>query len=306
MISVIIPFYNEEKNLPVLTGKLSEVLGKLKTDFEIIFIDDGSTDRSSSKLKSQISNLNLNTENFRIISHKKRKGKGKALLTGINNARGDIFVFIDADLQDDPSDLPKLLKKLNEGYDLVNGVRVDRQDSYLVKLYSSLAAKFLRIFLRSPYTDINCPFKVFRRSVLTDFSFYGNNFRFFPLTVFLNGYKVTEIPVKNHKRRYGQTKFGSGKLFLGIFDTITAYFLYKFSERPLHFFGLIGSVSFAIGSMILIYLGFERIFFGIMLYRRPILFLGILLVIVGIQVVMTGIIAELIVYLNKKSDKLKE
>ncbi len=295
MISVIIPFHNEEKNLPILINSLTNVLKNIKENWEVILVDDGSSDNYDSKLKMQKAKL-------KIVKHKKKLGKGEAIKTGIENSQGEILIFMDADLQDDPVDLPKFLEKLNEGYDIVNGVRKIRKDNFFVKFYSFLASKFLKIFLHSPYTDINCGFKAFRREVLKNFVFYGNNFRFFPLFVFYNGFKVTEVEVKNNPRRFGKSKFGSGKLMIGIFDTLTAYFLYKFSEKPLHFFGIIGSCLFIIGFLISLYLAVERIFFNVLLYRRPVLLLGILLIIVGIQIVMTGIIGELVVYLSKKKD----
>lgn len=296
MISIIIPFYNEKENLPILIKNLIKVATSLKKEYEIILVDDGSTDDWKKS-------FNIKSENVKTFSHRKRKGKGRALLTGINNSKGEIIVFMDADLQDDPVDLPRFIKKIEGGYDFVNGIRKDRQDVGVVKMYSSLASGFLRKFLKSPFTDINCGYKVFRREVLTDFSFYGNNFRFFPLTVFYNGFKVTEIEVKNHKRKYGKSKFGPNKIFIGIFDTITAYFLYRFSEKPLHFFGTIGGFSFIVGLIITSYLTYERIFYHVMLYRRPMLLFGILLIIVGIQIGMTGIIGELIVFLHKKLSK---
>jgi glycosyltransferase involved in cell wall biosynthesis len=295
MISIIIPFYNEKESLPILIDQLINQLDGLKKEYEIILVDDGSTDAERQNFKFQISN-------FKLLHHKKRLGKGAALKTGIENSSGDIIVFMDADLQDDPKDIHKFLKKINEGYDFVNGIRVNRQENYLVKIYSKTASWFLKTFLHSPFTDINCGFKVFKKEILKDFNFYGNNFRFFPLATFLNGYKVVEISVTNNQRKFGKTKFGKSKIFVGILDTLTAYFLFKFSEKPLHFFGMIGGALFFIGFSISLYLAFERIFFNVLLYRRPLLQFGILLIIVGIQVVMTGIIGELIVYLNKKSN----
>jgi len=300
MISVIIPFYNESENLATLIKHLIKVNNELNREYEIILVNDGSTDNS--KVKIQKSKLQVKSQNFKIIDHKKRLGKGLALKTGIENSIGENIVFMDADLQDDPRDLPKFIEKIDQSYDFINGIRIKRQDNLLVKLYSNLASYFLKTFLHSPYTDINCGFKAFKREVLSDFVFYGNSFRFFPLAVFYNGYKVTEINVRNNKRRFGQSKFGPGKLITGIFDTLTAYFLYKFSERPLHFFGTVGGVIFLIGFFISFYLTIERLFFGVLLVTRPLLWLGLLLIIVGIQIVMTGIIGELIVFLDKKSN----
>lgn len=297
MISVIIPFYNERKNLEILIPTLFESLNDLKKEFEVILVDDGSDDGGVRDLLKDIKNL-------KIVYHKKRLGKGQALKDGLLEARGEVIVFMDADLQDDPKEIKKFLKKIDEGYDFVNGKRIKRKDNFLVKLYSSLANFFLKKLLRSPYTDINCGFKAFKKEVLEDFVFYGNNFRFFPLAVFYNGYRVTEVEVFNHPRRYGQSKFGWLKILGGLWDTFTAYFLYKFSEKPLHFFGLVGGLFFFIGLIILLTLFIERMFFGMLLYRRPILFLGILLLIIGIQILMTGILGELIVYTNIKKRKV--
>ena len=293
MISVIIPFYDEKDNLPILLAKLTPELNKTKKEYEIVLVDDGSTDDWQKSLHgySQI---------IKIAEHRKKMGKGQALKTGIDASRGDILVFMDADLQDDPKDLKHFLKKIDGGFDFVNGVRLKRRDNLLVKAYSFLAAFFLRTFLHSPYTDINCGFKAFKRKVLSDFSFYGNNFRFFPLAVFYQGHRVGEIPVTNNPRKYGVSKFGPGKLIVGVFDTLTAYFLYQFAERPLHFFGAIGAVVFMAGFLLSLYLTIQRLFFGVLLITRPILWLGLLLIIVGVQIVMTGMIGELLVYLNKK------
>lgn len=295
MISVIIPFYNEKKNLPILLEKLTNKLEKLTKTYEIILVDDGSTDGGGKDIKSPV---------VQVVRHRKRSGKGKALKTGLDASTGEIIVFMDADLQNDPKDLKAMLQKIDEGFDFVNGIRVGRHsESAVLGAYSYLAEKILRTFLDSPYSDINCGFKVFKRSVLKGFVFYGNNFRFFPLGVYFAGYKVTEIPVTNNERLHGKSKFGPGKLFVGIFDTLTAFFIYRFSERPLHFFGFIGAALFLVGFLISIYLTIERLFFGVLLITRPVLWLGILLIIIGIQVAMTGIVGELIVYLiNKKKD----
>lgn len=296
MISIVIPFHNEKENLPILLDLLIKEFKKIKKDYEIVLVDDGSTDSFQFSIFSFQKNKNI-----KLIKHKKKLGKGEALKTGVENASGEIIIFMDADLQDDPKDLSKFLKKIDEGYDFVNGVRMERKENFLVKIYSKLAGLVLKKILNSPFTDINCGFKAFKKEVTKDFVFYGNNFRFFPLFVYYQGFKVAEVPVINNPRRFGKSKFGPKKVFVGIFDVLTAIFLYKFSERPLHFFGMIGGIISLLGFLILGYLGFERIFHNMLLYRRPILWLGILLVVVGIQILSTGIIGELIVYLNKKN-----
>lgn len=298
MISIIIPFYNEKESLPILVNELIGQLDKINEKYEIILVNDGSTDNSEFRIQNSEFNKNI-----KLINQRKRLGKGQALKTGIENSTGDKIIFMDADLQDDPKDIKNLIDKLNDSNDLVNGIRANRQESGLVKTYSKIAAWFLKTFLHSPFTDINCGFKIFKRAVLKDFNFYGNNFRFFPLATYLNGYKVSELPVTNNRRKFGHTKFGKSKIFVGILDTLTAYFLFKFSEQPLHFFGIIGGTIFFIGFAISFYLTIERLFFGVLLVTRPLLWLGLLLIIIGIQIVMTGIIGELMVYLSKKSNK---
>jgi len=294
MISIIIPFYNEKESIPILIKELTDQMEKIKKEYEIVLVDDGS---------EEISNIKYQVSSIKLFHHRKRLGKGAALKTGIENSIGNVIIFMDADLQDDPKDIHKFLKKIDEGYDFVNGIRTNRKENNLIKIYSKAASWFLKTFLHSPFTDINCGFKAFKKEILKDFNFYGNNFRFFPLATYLNGYKVAEIPVINNKRKFGKTKFGKSKIFVGVLDTLTAYFLFKFSEKPLHFFGMIGGVLFFVGFLISLYLAIERLFFNVLLYRRPALQLGILLIIVGIQIIMTGIIGELIVFISKKNSK---
>lgn len=297
MISLIIPFFNEVQNITPLIREIDEAMGTLHYEYEIVFVDDGSTDNSSSQVKKD------GEKNNKIVlcTHKKRRGKGEALQTGIAKSKGDIIVFMDGDLQDDPRDIPRFLKEIEKGAQFVNGSRKIRKDNSVIRFYSELVNGFLKIFMDSPFTDINCGFKTFKREILTDIPLYGNNFRFLPLAAFYKGYAVAEIEVSNRPRIHGVSKFGIGKLLIGIFDTLTAYFLYRFAQNPLHFFGTIGAVAFGMGFIISFYLAIERIFFNVLLYRRPLLQLGIVLIIVGIQIIMTGIIGELIVYLHKKN-----
>lgn len=291
MISIIIPYFNEEKNIPILVQEIKDEMHKEHIEFEIILIDDGS--------EIKVEDPFLKTEHVHLFVHKKRMGKGEALRTGIKHAKGEIYVFMDGDLQDNPADLKRFMAQIKSGADLVNGVRENRKDSGLIKVYSLFANVILRNVFHSPFTDINCGFKMFRKETLEDFPLYGNNFRFFPLSAYYRGFEVAEVPVRNRARVHGVSKFGPSKLFTGILDMITAYFVYIFAEKPLHFFGMIGGVLFSVGFLVSLYLAYERIFFNVLLYRRPLLQLGIVLIIVGIQIVMTGLIGELIVYLNK-------
>lgn len=302
MISIIIPFYNESQNIELLIPQIIDVGDGLHKSYELILVNDGSNEQILN-IQKQVDSLNIKykKEIIKLITHRKKFGKGEALATGIKNASGEIFIFMDGDLQDDPKEIPIFLDALNNNCDFVNGIRKNRQDGILVKIYSFFAKKFLKFFLQSPYHDINCGFKAFKKEVLTDFVFYGNNFRFFPLAVFLKGYKIKEIPVTNHRRKFGRSKFGPSKLVIGVFDTLSAYFIFMFSEKPMHFFGPIGGVMFGIGFVIDLYLTIERVFFQVLLYRRPLFLYGILFTIVGLQIIMTGIIAELIVFMHKKT-----
>lgn len=295
MISIIIPFYNEKENIPVLLREIHEACEKAHYEYEVILVDDGSTEKVHIA-KTEFPHVHLHT-------HKKRMGKGEALRTGIRVAEGDLYVFMDGDLQDDPADLTKFMEKIDAGADLVNGVRSKRNDTPLIKLYSFFANVVLHRFFHSPFTDINCGFKIFRKELLDEYPLYGNNFRFFPLSAYYRGYAVDEVVVHNRKRIHGNSKFGPMKLFVGILDMMTAYFVFLFADRPLHFFGSIGGTLFTVGFLISLYLTIERLFFNVLLYQRPLLQLGIVLIIVGIQIVMTGLIGELIVYFNKDRKK---
>jgi len=295
MISIIIPFFNEADSLPLLYKRLTSVLGKLKTNFEIIFVDDGSTDGS-------LKNLKMVSPQVKIITHRKRLGKGQSLADGFKQSTGGTVVFMDADLQDDPADINKFLDKIRRGLQFVNGWRMKRQDPVSKTLPSSIFNLIIiKLFFKAKFHDINCGFKAMKREVLEQIPLYADNYRFLPLLAEGKGFRTGEVVVTHHKRRYGKSKFGFLRLMYGLLDTVTAYFIDKFSEKPLHFFGPIGSILFVSGFLVTIDLVFERIFYQRMLYRRPALLLGILFIIVGIQVIMTGIIGVLIVYLDKKA-----
>lgn len=296
-ISIIIPFHDEKENIPILIDSLLSECKKLNPEFEIVLVDDGSLDDYFPGIEGRIDGTSI-----KLVKLNRQMGKGRALTEGIEKSVGDAIVFMDADLQDDPADIQKLITKLGSGLDFVNGIRVNRKDNLIIKIYSALAGGFLRTYLHSPFTDINCGFKIFRRKILKTIVLYGNNFRFLPLAAFYDGYKVGEVGVTNNPRIHGKSKFGMSKLFIGIVDTLSAYFLYKFAEKPLHFFGKIGAWLLTIGGIALVWVTYERIFLGVLLYRRPALQYAIFLMILGIQIVMTGVIGELIVYLHHKKN----
>lgn len=292
MFSIIVPIHNEKENIPILIDEINKAMkGK---EYEIVLVDDGS--------KEEYKFNRNNSKNINYIRLNIRMGKGEALRRGLIKAKGDTIIFMDGDLQDDPKDILTLIKKLNQGYDLVNGIRKDRSENFFVKLYSYVVNRLvLKNVLHSPFTDINCGFKIFRKDITNNVILYGNNFRFFPLSVWYEGYKVSEVEVNNRKRIYGKTKYGWKKLFVGLQDTLSALFIFKFSEKPLHFFGSIGLFLFSFGFILAVILSIGRLFYNMQLYRRPALWLAILLIIVGIQIIMTGIIGELLVYHHKKT-----
>jgi glycosyltransferase involved in cell wall biosynthesis len=294
MISVVIPFHNEKENLPELIPSLEAELQKLGS-YEIILVDDGSTDSYHETLKSF-----LHKEKVQLVKMGRQMGKGRALNVGLNKTSGEYIVFMDADLQDDPADLKAFKEKIDEGFDLVNGFRHNRKDNPVIKVYSKTAGWFLKSYLNSPFSDINCGFKMFRKELLEDLPIYGNNFRFFPLAAFYEGYKVSEVKVNNKPRIHGKSKFGMSKLFIGMIDMLSAYFLYKFAEKPLHFFGMIGAGLLLIGGITMLVITYQRVFMDMLLYRRPAFQYASLFIILGFQVIMTGILGELLVFLHKK------
>ncbi len=307
MISIIIPFYNEKENLPLLVKKLIKEGKRLTEPYEVIFIDDGSLDNFQfsifpKRIPSKFFGVNNFQKNIKLIKHRKRFGKGKALLTGFKESKGDTIVFMDADLQNDPHEVSKFIQTIEKGFDFVNGWRIDRKDPLSKKIPSYIFnTVLLKFFFKSKFHDINCGYKAMRREVLDQIPLYGDNYRFLPIMAEQEGFKTTELEVKHYPRMFGSSKYGLFRLLSGLFDTITTYFVYKFSDKPLHFFGPIGASLFFGGFFITINLTIGRIFYGMQLYRRPLLLFGTLLIIVGIQFVMTGFIAELFVYLRKKN-----
>lgn len=298
MISLIIPFYNEEANLGLLHQRITEVFRYIKEPYEIVFIDDGSVDESLEAVPQEDSHIQL-------IKHRRQMGKGKALMHGTQAAKGEIFIFMDADLQDDPDELPRFIAKIQEGYDLVNGWRKKRNDGIIKTLPSLIGNRLiLNKMLNSQFHDINCGFKAVRREVLQEIQLYGDNFRFLPVLAEKEGFRTTEIAIKHNERKHGKSKYGFFKRFTVFADILTAYFIFRFSEKPLHFFGGVGGLFFLLGFIGSAYLSIERLFFGVLLYQRPVLLMAISFIIVGIQIIMTGIIAELLVYLHKKQQKI--
>lgn len=289
-ISVVVPIFNEEESLVELHQKLSSALCSLEKPVEILFIDDGSSDGSFDVLKA----LRKNDSSVRAVQFRKNYGKSAALATGFKRSRGKIIVTIDGDLQDDPSEIPHLIQKLNEGYDLVSGWKKQRQDSFIKRVSSKLFNRVTCMFTGLKIHDINCGLKAYRREATDSINVYGQLHRFLPVLAQWEGFKVGEVVVQHHPRKFGRTKFGASRFIAGFFDLITVLFITRYTKRPLHLFGLAGLVSFVFGMVISLYLSIEKIYLGKHLSNRPLLFLGVLLIIVGVQFVSIGLLGEMI------------
>jgi len=294
-ISVIVPLLNEEESLnPLYTQIISSLNEMGKPDYEIIFVDDGSSDNSLNVIKE----LCQRDRNIKYISFRKNYGKSAALSLGFSNATGDIIITMDADLQDDPAEIPNLIAKLNEGYDLVSGWKKKRYDPFIKKYTSRLFNSITGLMSGIKLHDFNCGLKCYRKEVIKSIKVYGEMHRYLPVLAKWQGFTVSEIPVKHHARRYGKTKFGISRFFKGFVDLITVMFTTRYTKRPMHLFGFLGALSFFIGFLISLYLSYEWYFHNVALSNRPLLFLGMLLIIVGIQFFSTGLLGEFMVHTN--------
>jgi glycosyltransferase involved in cell wall biosynthesis len=296
-ISIVIPAYNEEDSLRPLAIELKKVFNELKDyEFEVIVVDDGSTDNSLKVLNE----IRREDDRFKIISFQKNYGKSAALSVGFKYATGDLIVTMDADLQDDPHEIPNLIKKIDEGYDLVSGWKKIRFDPF-IKKYSSRLFNFVTSLLTGiKIHDFNCGLKIYRREVTQSIKVYGEMHRYLPVLAHWNGFRVGEIVVRHHPRRYGKTKFGASRFLKGFLDLITILFTTRYLRRPLHFFGTLGFLLFVVGFAIDLYLAIEWAFLRKYLTNRPMLWLGILLILLGVQTIAIGLIGEMIAHHAQK------
>ncbi|NPA32170.1 MAG: glycosyltransferase family 2 protein [Aquificae bacterium] len=302
MISVVIPAYNEEKNIPILYEKLKRVLDALGEDYEIIVVDDGSTDKTPEVLKE----LAKKDPRLKVIRFRRNYGQTAAIYAGFEHAKGDVIITMDADLQNDPEDIPRLLEKLSEGYDIVSGWRKDRKDPFLSrKLPSKIANWVISRVTGVPLHDYGCTLKAYRSEIAKRYRLYGDMHRFLPALAKRFGAKITEIPVKHHPRLYGKSKYGIDRTIRVILDIFLIKFLNEYITRPLYVFGGIGFILFGLGVLFGLYLTFLKLFMGQDIGHRPLLILSVLLILSGIQLISTGIIAELIVrtYYETRGEK---
>jgi glycosyltransferase involved in cell wall biosynthesis len=297
LISAVVPVFNEEESLEKFYPVLSSSLSKIDKGYEIVFVDDGSNDKSLEILKK----FEAKDGHVKVYSFRKNHGKAEALTLGFKMAKGDYVVTLDADLQDRPEEIKKLLDKAKEGFDVVSGWRKDRKDALKTKLSSKFFNFIMSAFWGVHLHDYNCGLKLYTKEAAKNLNLYGGMHRFIPLLAAEKGFDVTEMPVTHEKRLYGKSKYGFSKIFKDIPDMFTILFLSRYAKRPLHFFGAVGGVTSLIGFFILIYLTILH-FQGQTIGERPLLTFGILLVIAGLQVFFTGFLADLILHISEKNN----
>ena len=300
--SVIIPLKNEEESLLILYKELKETLDQLNKPYEIIFVDDGSTDKSYAILLS----LQKKDKFIKIIKFRANFGKSEALSKGFGEATGEIFIMMDADLQDDPREIPKLLKKIDEGYDMVSGWRRKRSDTIVKKVSSLFFNKVTSLIAGIKLHDFNCGLKAFKKEVADELYLHGELHRFIPILAYKRKFKVTEAIVNHRPRQFGESKygkFGIGRSWKGMIDLLTTIFVTDYSTKPAHFFGKIGLLFFLIGFFMDGYVTYVKITTGSTQSKIPLLLAGILFILIGIQLISTGLIAEMIANYFSKEKK---
>lgn len=344
-VSIVIPVFNEAQSLFPLYHQIREVWGTIGTSYDVIFVDDGSTDDSFAIMAEiyrfhqkwpstpadapNLSNREFDaipttdqvtpgsiqksvvplkavaishaTSQVVIIQLRRNMGKATALAAGFAHARGDVVITMDADLQDDPGEIPRLLAKLEEGYDVVSGWKIHRQDSWSKVLLSRLFNRVACWCTHLKLHDINCGLKAYRREVIQDLQVYGDRHRYLPILAHQNGYRVTEVPVRHQPRQFGKSKYGLGRIPRGLFDLLSILFLHRYLKRPLHFFGFLGLMCLISGFGINTYLAV--LWFMQKGILRPLLMLGVLLMILGVQFLSLGLLGEMFTNAFERLDR---
>lgn len=294
-LSIVVPLYNEAESLRLLHQQIGEALGK--NPYEVLYVDDGSTDMSLDQLRAIQEG---DPDRVRILHFARNFGKAEALSAGFREARGEVIVTLDADLQDDPREIPRLVAALGNGYDLVNGWKRERQDpaskTVPSKVFNALTARATGLHLR----DVNSGLKAYRRRVIDQLQVYGEQHRFLPVLAYWQGFRITEIPVRHHARRFGRSKYGPRRFISGILDLMTVVYLTRFQSKPLHLFGSAGLACLGFGLLINLYLSLVWLS-GEAIGHRPLLQLGILLMVMGVQFLSIGLIGEMMTHNRAES-----
>jgi dolichol-phosphate mannosyltransferase len=289
VISVVVPLFNEEHSLAALYNQIAAVLDSQPEPYEVVFVDDGSTDGSMAALER----LHAETTNVVVVHLRRNFGKAAALQAGFLEARGEVVVTMDADLQDDPAEIPQLLAKLDEGFDLVSGWKTRRNDPWSRRVLSKVFNWATAVVSGVRLHDVNCGLKAYKAEVLKGMRIYGELHRFIPVLASYRGFRVAEISVNHRAREHGRSRYGLSRYLRGFFDLLSVTFMGRYRHRPLHLFGGLGLLMGFAGSLVLLYLTVIKIG-GAAIGHRPLLTLGVLLVVVGIQLLSLGLLSELI------------
>jgi len=293
MLSIIVPVFNEEESISNLFDAIEKSVQPLKLDWELILVDDGSQDGSLDEIKKIIKN---NPKKARAVVLRRNFGQTSAIAAGIDHSKGEIIVLIDADMQNDPADIPLLVKKIQEGYDVVSGWRYDRQDNFLTRtLPSKIANSLISWVTGVRLHDYGCTLKAYCREVITGFRLYGEMHRFIPVYANSVGAKIIEVKVRHHERKYGKAKYGLERTFKVILDLFTVKFLTSFSNKPIYLFGGTGLILNLISFFIILALAIRRIFYAISPFTSPLFIISVMISIMGFQSILMGLIAELLV-----------
>lgn len=290
-ISLVIPVYNEEESLPLLFDAIHNALDDCEKKWEVVFVDDGSQDKS---LKVLANLAQRDPEHIRVVAFRRNFGQTAAIAAGIDHAQGEVLILLDADLQNDPADIPMMLKKLDEGYDVVSGWRVKRKDAFITRtLPSRIANGLISHVTGVELHDYGCTLKAYRREAITGFRLYGEMHRFIPVFAHSVGAKIIEVPVNHHPRRFGQAKYGLERTIKVLLDLFTVKFLLDYSAKPIYLFGGAGFGIIAISAALLLFLAIRRIFFSISVFGSPLFQISAMFFILGFQSILMGLIAEL-------------
>lgn len=292
MLSILIPVYNEQDNIPLLFQKLLKALTQIGRPFEIIAVNDGSSDDSASCLQDVAGSV----PELRVINLRRNYGQTAAMMAGIDHARGDVIIPIDADLQNDPEDIPLLLGKLDEGFDVVSGWRKSRQDHAIRRnLVSRLANRLISLISGVHLNDYGCTLKAYRRDAIKGVRLYGEMHRFIPIYAAWQGARVTEIPVRHHPRIYGKSKYGLERILKVILDLMVVKFMDSYLTKPIYVFGGFGLASIGSSFLIMCYVVYAKLFEGVSMIQTPLPLLSVMIFITGVLSILMGILAEMVV-----------
>ena len=297
-LSVVIPLLNEEENIEALHGELHSTLHVLDLEYEIVFVDDGSTDRSFALLKA----IREKDPHVVVVRFRRNFGQTAGMTAGFDYARGDVIVTLDADLQNDPRDIPRLLEKMTDGFDLVSGWRYDRKDKYWSRRFPSMIAnKIISSITNVKLHDYGCTLKAFKKEVTKNIKLYGEMHRFIPAIASGMGVAIAEIKVNHRERKFGTSKYGISRTLRVILDLITVKFLLSYATRPIQIFGFLGIASGGIGFLLALFMTIQRQFMGMPISNRPMLLLAVLLLFMGLQFITMGLLGEIMARIYHES-----